>query len=197
MNEESFRGVAKEPILVYQRRDDDCFRACVATILGISYDDIDEPDINLETDKWLHAWRLFLNSKGFDICFFNYAVMDEWMPKGYTIGIGKSPRGKDHAIICLDGKPFFDPFKNSTGYPEKFDSYGIITLINPFSAQKQAFSDGRKAENEAVGKLVNDILNNYKYESLEEKMDKARNWPAYIYLIQEEIAQAIKERMSK
>lgn len=117
---------------VYQRREDDCFRACVATILGISYESINEPDIKLPTSEWLQAWRIYLNSLGFDICFFNYSVMDEWLPKGYSIGVGVSPRGKDHAVICLDGKPFFDPYKNSSGFPDKFDCYGIITLIKPF-----------------------------------------------------------------
>ncbi len=35
------------------------------------------------------------------------------VPAGWSIGSGKSPRGDwDHSIVCLDGKPFFDPHKS-------------------------------------------------------------------------------------
>lgn len=123
--------------LVYQKRDDDCFRACISTLLSIPYEEIKEPDIKLPTDKWLQEWRLFLNSNGYDIIFLSYTAHDEWMPRGYSIGIGISPRGKDHAVICLDGKPFFDPYQNSTGFPDSFSSYGLISLINPSSLRTE------------------------------------------------------------
>jgi len=117
---------------VYQRRDDDCFRACVATITGQPYESFDdEPDIKLPTDEWLQEWRKVLQKRGFDIVFFSYKVNDEWQPKGLSIGVGKSPRGKEHAVVCMDGKPYFDPFPNSTGFPESLESFGMLLTMNP------------------------------------------------------------------
>jgi hypothetical protein len=165
--------VREEMEKVYQKRDDDCFRACIATILGISYESINEPDIKLPTSDWLQGWRVYLNSLGFDICFFHYAVMDEWLPKGYSIGVGISPRGKDHAVICLDGKPFFDPYKNSSGFPEKFDSYGIITLIKPFYLTQ--VEKARDEERERCAKIADYLEDKYNSDGVIGIGDEIRN----------------------
>lgn len=153
---EGVREIEKE--MIYQRRDDDCFRACVANLLGVAYESLsDEPDINLPTDEWLQGWRKVLNIRGFDILFFSYRVNDEWQPKGFSIGVGISPRGKDHAVICLDGKPYFDPYQNSTGFPESFSSYGLITFMDLRNTLTQAEKRGFERAREEALNIANMI----------------------------------------
>lgn len=98
-------------IPVEQVRQDDCFSACVASILELPLEEVAYfPTQDLEVDAWMTAWVLWLDERGYDL--YGGIVHPFWKrPEGYWILSAESPRldGKNHAVVCKDGEIVWDP----------------------------------------------------------------------------------------
>ena len=107
---------------VDQCTKDDCFAACIASILEIRGDQIPNfcggstPNENwlFEADKWLRE------NYGLTILGFRprgeSAVYS--MPGVYHIMSGQSPRGLLHSVVAFQGKMVHDPHPSKEGIEE-------------------------------------------------------------------------------
>lgn len=105
---------------VHQRSDSDCYMACLASLTGIPLEEFkvisnEEYEAMSQEDKSNAGTRQ--HNENLQVLMkhgWTYARGNsDKPPPGWCIGSGKSPRGDwDHSIVCLDGKPFFDPHKS-------------------------------------------------------------------------------------
>lgn len=101
--------------------------ACVASILEVSLDAVPNPQG--ENGEWWHEWIAFL--KPYNLQLLCFPDGGEWIPRGYSILAGKSPRGDwNHAVVCYDGEMVHDPHPDSTGVESKVD-WTVFTVLDP------------------------------------------------------------------
>lgn len=114
-------------IPVYQKSNDECIRACIASILEVSITHVgslnnylryigeNTPLADLPDDIWM-AWL--------DSCISGYGYMAHIVAnsrknpatvKGYTIGIGIDKEMNEHACVYKDGTLAHDPWKEGDG----------------------------------------------------------------------------------
>lgn len=116
----------------YDQVTNGCWPACLAGLTGIPHEMLSrhvpaDPDFM----KGEESWNAFHNAVLAELHFhgWTYVSTGARIPKGWAIGIGKSPRGGfDHAVIVYDGILWHDPHPDRTGV-EKFDSFEIVVPI--------------------------------------------------------------------
>ena len=93
----------------------DCFRACVASILELTIDEV--PNFNTYL-AWYDALQWFLGDYGLyalDLRLISGASAKDFL-RGYYIVSGKSPRFDClHAVVGRDGNIVHDPFPGGGG----------------------------------------------------------------------------------
>jgi len=105
-------------IPVDQRKSDDCYAACLASILEVPYEEV--PDLSgygVSHDPnggWVKVIRDWLGGYGLAVIQFEHTT-DTVLP-GWQVMIGKSPHcGWNHAVVAYEGEMVHDPHKSRAG----------------------------------------------------------------------------------
>lgn len=104
--------------------DGNCLRAALATVTSLPLSDvIDVMDGSEPEHRWFERVQEWGKGKGVEI---DYAHPDD-APQGFSIGVGLSKRrpGQTHAVVCINGEPWFDPHPSDALIDEV---RGYITL---------------------------------------------------------------------
>jgi len=104
-------------------KEGNCLQACLASVLEISIDDVPEPDER----NWLNECNDWLAQFGLALHWLEYN--DLFIPRGYSILSGDSPRGScHHSVVAKDGELIHDPHPDRTGLKDLSDWLIFITL---------------------------------------------------------------------
>jgi len=114
---------------IYQHTDDDCLRACVASILEVSYKTV--PHFIRESENlWLDKLNKWIST--YNIVCINISYWSDYksiFKDIYMIAAGQSKRfpDLDHAVVYYNGKEVHDPGKNTgiVGNPEYFIIFAL------------------------------------------------------------------------
>lgn len=100
----------------------DCYRACVASILELSCEDVPHVYADGEVDGARKRMRKFLNSLGWFVVEFGWNVSDDYSnaqffkdmrnmidPELYFIVSGRGSFGGKHCVVYKSGRPVHDP----------------------------------------------------------------------------------------
>lgn len=90
--------------------DGNCFEACIASIFELDLDDVPKFD----GDNWFGKFEKWLKRHDlYPICIKVSDCDENFIPQGYYLIGGKSPRGDfNHAIVGYNGKAVHDPLPN-------------------------------------------------------------------------------------
>jgi hypothetical protein len=91
--------------------DGNCLAACLATLFGLKIDDV--PKFPL--DEWLFGVQQFVRGQGYAYHYIDNSGSCAFMPDGWHIGAGLSPRGLLHACVFQDGILTHDPHPSRDG----------------------------------------------------------------------------------
>jgi hypothetical protein len=114
-----------------------CWVACIAGLTNLDHDELVAlipSAVSTDADQSGHEFRAaftdyanavnrFMRGRGWRLAYVGPDI-----PRGYSIGCGKSPRGFDHAVICLDGKVVWDPHPSRAGV-ERVTSFEVVVPI--------------------------------------------------------------------
>ncbi len=115
------------PIPVDQDTPHNCTRAAVATLFGITLQDV--PDLP-QNETWGDVLNEWLSRFGFQIINIHYPHNNpEFVPRGYCLVSGPAARGFDHMVVYHNGELFHDPHSSRVGLKEE----ELIHLIVPLS----------------------------------------------------------------
>lgn len=91
-----------------------CLQACVATILGLTLEEV--PNFMLAVDDWKGAFEAFMGLCGLQPLYLSATMMKPiWHPAGLHLIWGMSPRGTYHSVVGLCGETIHDPHPDKTG----------------------------------------------------------------------------------
>lgn len=100
---------------VSQTEGNDCFRACVASILAIPITDLPIPPRILTDENWpeyVDSLKNIVRNLGFELFTVDYEN-DYDRPRGFSIASYPSPNNPDsdvlHAVVALNGVVYWDP----------------------------------------------------------------------------------------
>ena len=111
----------------------DCMAACVASILDLPLDAVPNPQG--EDSAWFLEWVAFLAP--YNLSILTFLDGGDWIPRGYSILCGKSPRGDwNHAVVCFDGEMVHDPHPSGAGVESRVDWTVFITIDPARVAQR-------------------------------------------------------------
>lgn len=100
-----------------------CWAACLSSLLEIPIKDCLDVNSLPENTHWAEATQEFLSEFGLDYEVYNYTIP----PKGYSIMIGRSPRGEyGHSCIAFNGKLFHDPHPSNAGVVNVSQFWALI-----------------------------------------------------------------------
>lgn len=99
---------------VYAKSGKDCFRACLASVMEKEYEEIPFVDPDLPMDEFWEAYRKIVNEFEFEFVIIDRSSVTEYRLRVFSIGIGVTENGGDHAVVCYDGKVVHDPSSNGT-----------------------------------------------------------------------------------
>lgn len=111
---------------VLQPTMDSCCPACLASIFELPIESI--PDLP-DDDTWIEALNVWLDRFGLYVISITFAIEEQReILRGYSLGGIKSKnfQGRDHCVVCHDGKIVWDPLcgaKDGTEYPEKWEVF--------------------------------------------------------------------------
>lgn len=120
----------QQEILHTSSQNGDCLRACVASILELKLKDVphfvDIPD-------WEEAFHSFLGKFDLEPLEIEIGYLADaqekqqipYIPSGYHIINGISPRGISHSVVGYKGNLAFDPHPDGTGL-KKVESFLIF-----------------------------------------------------------------------
>jgi len=124
---------------VKMRKDDDCWRACLASILNLDYEDVPEfwgIGENENGEDWVERTQEFLRSYGYG--YIEIILGDpshkSFYCQGYhfIIGASKLIPGVKHAVVGKDGEIVFDPgTREGSGIIPGTEQYAFITIHDP------------------------------------------------------------------
>ena len=138
---------------VLQRRvspvDGDCFRASVATLLGLSYEDV--PDIRYHgvtapvpgvdrgpvedehASVWWSQWMDWFRERNMALMQVRADVNGRvWCPPGTaSLGLVVSPRGCAHSVVCVDDVVAWDPSPHQDSYDLLLLSLTFLIVLDP------------------------------------------------------------------
>ena len=89
----------------------DCFRACLASLFHLETTEVPH-FVELPTGEWWDATVAWVQERGWIPV---YIEASDWIPPGWSIRCGHSPRGFTHSVICLDGQMQHDPHPSQNG----------------------------------------------------------------------------------
>lgn len=121
---------------VYQRGDKDCVRASVASLFGVSLDDVP----NFRGEDWGDDLQKWLRQRGmaFINVVYREGISSDLLPRGFTLGAVKSPSLPDpwkHCIVCKDGIEVWCPIRGTEAPKREVEEYTIIYSLNPALTQ--------------------------------------------------------------
>ncbi len=94
-----------------------CWPACLAGLTGIQHDALARhvpADFKPERDD---VWREYRNAIVAELHAHGWTYVDcgTRIPKGWSVMVGRSERGVDHAVIAFDGALWHDPHPSRAG----------------------------------------------------------------------------------
>lgn len=94
----------------------DCWRACIATILGLASEDVPH-FVQDSEDLWLEATVDWLAERGFALLHIAEDDLVSWLGEPLWIKTGESPRGPAlrHAVVMRGGSLWHDPHPSREG----------------------------------------------------------------------------------
>lgn len=128
---------------VYQKTPKSCFAACVASIIGVEFEDM---PLSFHAETWDHAQqRYWLSERGWGLAEHKMATEGMWPPTDGMLCIvsGKSPRGEQkHAVVAKTQydtvEPFVvvhDPWRGDAFTPNSIDGdVEIVTWLIPMGS---------------------------------------------------------------
>ncbi len=90
---------------VYQERDDDCYDACVASILGVPLSEV--RDSGVDPSIWELELSEFVSPHGWELDFVWRNLIS--IPTGYAILSYEAMNGDRHAVLFHNGEMIHDP----------------------------------------------------------------------------------------
>jgi hypothetical protein len=130
-------------IPVYQDKAWDCQAAAIASIMEVPLETLPEIHPDEHTSEGFDdAWNEWMEDHGFFLASINFN--SGMKPKGYTVGVVQSQKLEDrlHAIVCIDGKPVFDPQPYNERFytEEEIETHLLFVCIDP-SSMREMISD--------------------------------------------------------
>lgn len=115
---------------LFGNKEGNCFASCVASIFEVPLDEV--PNF-CTTKDWYERLGAWANERGLYPIMFPYS--DEWVPPGYAILSGKSPRGDFlHAVVSFKGEVIHDPHPSKQGILTKAD-WIIFAVFDPIKVE--------------------------------------------------------------
>jgi hypothetical protein len=100
----------------------------LAAVLEKGYDDIPYVDPDLSVEEFWEQYEKVLNEMGWD---YSVVSAEEGKnSKGYSIGIGKTRIGTDHAVVCFNGELVFD--SNLSKPLQSIECYMVLVPMYPW-----------------------------------------------------------------
>ena len=120
----------------HQLREDDCIRACVATILEIPIETIPNFMVEDRVEMWIDELRQWLAPMGFSaMCLFFLDETEEENTRGILCGAGgPGPRGKPHMVVWRDGQMVWDPHPDGGGIIGEPEDFLLFLPLDPSKA---------------------------------------------------------------
>lgn len=116
---------------VYQEEHGECLRACIASIFELELEAV--PVLHtLDDEVWYGVYRNYVRTFGVDVITIDTSkgvkvCGDLWVPPGYHIISGPSPRGDfHHAIVGYQGKPVHDPCRGGNCELKAVESWDLF-----------------------------------------------------------------------
>lgn len=129
----------------------DCWRACLATILEIDYDQVPymgDKDVPGSYDDWFEKTLAFLD--GFGLTYVEFRLGDEAdrarALRGYHMVVGQSRLFPDckHACVGKDGEIVWDPNpREGAGIIPGTETYGVFVTMNPADSFLRSTAPGQ------------------------------------------------------
>lgn len=156
----------RDALGIYQTRtgapDGNCYAACVATIFGVSLDEIDTdarrwprdvpwwapntagtPEQRTAQGRIEESWARFFAGYGVT------ALRLDWRtPRGVTIGMVENVRGIGHAVVCFDGAIVFDPNPLQDSYECRVVDHEVYVSVDPIQQCSDVLHDPDNAGDE-------------------------------------------------
>lgn len=127
-------GRVSELERVDQRTETDCLRCCLATVLGLPYEDV--PDfVNEYPGQWADEMSRWLAARGLSMVRVQATGDGELLhsiyagPSSFWIASGQSERGRNHAVVYRGAEPYHDPHA-SRAYLETITAATVIAMEN-------------------------------------------------------------------
>jgi hypothetical protein len=111
----------------------DCYRTCLAMLLGLPRDDVPHYVTTMDPDAWKETvqpkYDSWLSDRGLIEVAIAYAcdldtllsLYELMNPKAHYMLTGKSGTGCNHVVVCRGGEIVCDPAQNDSGIVDKTD----------------------------------------------------------------------------
>lgn len=122
-----------EPVR-YNQVTNGCWPAVLAGLTGIPHELLAR---HVPADNaFMHddfAWAMYYRAVLAEMAAHGWTTQSigQRVPKGYAVGIGKSIRGTDHAVIIRDGAVWHDPHESRAGIVTFIDYEIVIPIVRP------------------------------------------------------------------
>lgn len=127
---------------VYQKKNNDCFSACLATLLGMNLEDVPNFFEAGQDKNWSDIFRQdvipWVRTLGWDLWHYNPDKWPDWQESignQFFIATHRSPSLTVHAVVMQGSKLYHDPAKGNELSVNLHGMYFLLPL-NPFSAIK-------------------------------------------------------------
>jgi hypothetical protein len=118
-----------------------CWPACLAGLTGIPHEALTRhvPPNFRETMNDDGVWNAFHNAILVELHAhgWTYDYLGPRIPRGFAIGVGKSPRGLDHAVIVHDGVLWHDPHPSRAGLVRITSFEILVPILGILSEDRQ------------------------------------------------------------
>jgi len=140
---------------ILQQTKDSCCPACIASIFEIPIEDVPAlPD----NDTWIEVLNQWLSQFGLYSFSVTFAIPEQReVLRGYTLGGIKSKNfaGKNHCVVCYDGKIVWDPLygeQDGTEYPDTWEVFITkdpkVMMVNPILQKREVVASDATLEEE-------------------------------------------------
>lgn len=133
---------------VDQRQDDDCLVACLATVLGLPYDNVPH-FVRDHSTAWSEAMRGWLDEHGYEVvCFDNH-----YPRKGLYLADGWTDRATPHMTVWRGVDMIHDPHPSRAGLTNIRRTYWLMPLTpaTPPETPPQQVKEKVPGRNHEVG----------------------------------------------
>ena len=107
--------------------DGQCFRACLATLLGLEIEQV--PRMKVSRGRWLMRLRRFCRMRGYDLIHTDRISFHS--PAPMIVGGPVHRRGSWHAIIVKNGRILHDPFPGERQGLSAWRDYYLLVPLKP------------------------------------------------------------------